>query len=304
MHTSQKTFHMLYHYTTLPAMKSILKDANASAQMCFWATRYDCFADAEEFKLGVETIRRLLPFVEKDMPTDRQISSLFRWDEIKDNKNLPYPYVVSFSLRPDNGYMWREYAKENGLVLEIDDSVCVSVPDSPMVRLAPCIYSDVALEDKLIEMLRQEYTEIGYRILGGPQKEIAFTLLKNNPQSFVKLIAYGLLFVSAPRIKGAKDYRMEEETRAIIPVPCPEYNELIEGYDEIITKFGFNPSEMKTLVANEFSRQREDGTTMYYRKMHLPISLLKGIYVKSEATRKEIVGFLSMMGMDIPVKSM
>lgn len=294
---------MLYHYTTLPAMKSILRDADTSAQMCFWATRYDCFADSEEFKLGVETIQRLLPLVEKDMPTDRQVASLFLWSEIKGNKNLPYPYVVSFSLRPDNDYMWREYAKEDGIVLEIDDSVCVSVPDSPMVRLASCVYSDVASEDKMIEMLRQEYTEIGNRILDGPQKDFSFTLLKDQPQLFVKLIAYGLLFVSAPRIKGAEDYWMEEETRAIIPLPCPEYNALIEGYDEIIMKLGLNPSVMRAIVANEFSRKREDGTTVYYRKMHLPIFLLKGIYVKSEATRKEVIDFLSMIGMDIPVKS-
>lgn len=294
---------MLYHYTTLLAMKSILKDANTNAQMCFWATRYDCFADAEEFKLGVETIQRLLPFVEKDMPVDRQIASLFDWNEIKDNNNLPYPYVVSFSFRPNNNYMWHEYAKEGGVVLEIDNSVCVSVPDSPMVRLASCVYADGSSDNKLIEMLRQEYVEIGERILDGPQKKFAFTLLKENPQLFVKLIGSGLLFVTAPRVKGAKDYWMEEEIRAIIPIPCPEYNALIEGYDDIIINLGLNPSEMKAIVAKEFKRQRDNGSTVFYREMHLPISLLKGVYVKSEATRKEIVRFLSMMGLDAPVKS-
>lgn len=270
--------------------------------MCFWATRYDCFADAEEFKLGVETIRRLLPEVEKDLPADRRIAPMFDWDEIKDNKNLPYPYVVSFTSRPDNDYMWREYAKENGVVLEIDNTETVEVPGTPMLRLASCIYADGSNDDKLTEMLRQEYTEVGYRILGGPQKELAFALLKDYPQLFVKLIASGLLFVTAPRIKSAKDYRMEEETRAIIPLPVPSYNALIKGYDETISQFGLDPMELRTLVANEHRRERVDGSTVYYREMHLPKHLLKGVYVKNEATRKEVGRFLAELGLDIPVK--
>ena len=293
---------MLYHYTTLPAFMSILRDAGARGQMCFWATRYDCFADAEEFKLGVETIRRLLPEVEKDMPVDRRIAPMFDWNEIKYNRNLPYPYVVSFTSRPDNDYMWREYAKEDGVVLEIDDTETVEVPDTPMLRLASCLYADGSNDDKLTEMLRQEYTEVGYRILGGPQKELAFALLKDYPQLFVKLIATGLLFVTAPRIKSAKVYRMEEETRAIIPIPVPSYNALIEGYDETISKLGLDPMYLRTLVANEHTREQVDGSMVYYREMHLPIHLLKGVYVKNEDTREEVGRFLTESGLDIPVR--
>lgn len=293
---------MLYHYTTIPAMRSILRDVGARGQMCFWATRYDCFADAEEFKLGVETIRRLMPEVEKDMPADRRIASMFDWDEIKGNKNLPYPYVVSFTSRPDNDYMWREYAKEDGVVLVIDDAETVEVPDTPMLRLASCIYADGSNDDKLTEMLRQEYTEIGYRILGGPQKELAFILLKDYPQEFVKLIATGLLFVTAPRIKGAKDFWMEEETRAIIPLPVSSYTTLIEGNDETITKFGLDPTELRTLVADEHTRERADGSTVFYREMHLPSYLLKSVYVRKDVARVEVGRFFAELGLDIPVR--
>lgn len=293
---------MLYHYTTIAAFRSILRDAVTRGQMCFWATRYDCFADTEEFKLGVETIRRLLPEVEKEMPTDRRIASMFDWNEIKDNKNLPYPYVLSFTSRPDNDYMWREYAKEDGVVLEIDDTVSVDVPDAPMLRLASCIYADGNSDDKLTEMLRQEYTEVGYRILGGPQKELAFALLKDYPQLFVKLIASGLLFVTAPRIKSAKDYWMEEETRAIIPLPVPSYNALIEGYDEVISKFGLNPTKLRAMVANENMRLKDNGSTVFYRELHLPIHLLKSVYIKTEATREEVGRFFAEVGLDIPVR--
>lgn len=64
---------------------------------------------------------------------------------------------------------------------------------------------------------------------------LAFAQLKDYSQLFVKLIATGLLFVTAPRIKGAKNFWMEEETRAITPIPVPCYNALIEGNDETIT---------------------------------------------------------------------
>ena len=62
--------------------------------MCFWAIRYDCFVNHEEFKLGVETIRRLLPVVEKSLQLDRRIAHLIVWNMIKDNLNMPYPYIV------------------------------------------------------------------------------------------------------------------------------------------------------------------------------------------------------------------
>lgn len=271
--------------------------------MCFWATRYDCFVDKKELKLGVETIRRLLPEVEKDMPEDRRIAPMFDWDEIKDNTNLPYPYVVSFSSRPDNDYMWHEYAKEYGVVLEIDDTVSIEVPDAPLLRLASCIYVDGKSDDKMTEMLLQEYTEVCYRILGGPQKEQAFTWLKDCPLFFLKLIALGLIFVTAPRIKDATDYWMEEETRAIIPLPVANYSSLIEGHDETITKLGLDPTELRALVANELTRQREDGSIMFYREMRLPIDLLKSIYVKEEATRDDVCRFVAKSGLNVPVTS-
>ena len=168
--------------------------------------------------------------MEKELQPDRQIAPLFDWNEIKDNKNLPYPYIVSFTSRTDNDYMWKKYAKTDGVVMAIDDTQYVPVPDAPMIRLVSCIYTDDKSDDKLVDMLHKEYTNIGYGLLGGPQKNMAFRLLKGYPQFFVKLIAMGLLSLAAPRIKGAKDYWMEEETRAIIPIPVSDYQSLIKGY--------------------------------------------------------------------------
>lgn len=127
-------------------------------------------------------------------------------------------------------------------------------------------------------------------------------MLKDFPQQFVKLIAAGMLFVTAPRIKKAADYWMEEETRTIIPLPAPDYNTLINGYDETISKFGLNPQELRSLVASEKTRQRQDGSTVYYREMHLPIHLLKTVYARSSETKNQVETFLKSKELDVQVK--
>lgn len=293
---------MIYHYTTIPAFESILKDVDTRSQLCFWATRYDCFVDTEELKLGVETIQRLLPEVGTDVQLAQYISSLFDWDQIKNNDNLPYPYIVSFTSRPNNDYMWKEYAKMGGVAMEIDDKVSVDIPDIPLLRLASCVYADVASEDRMKEMIRQEYIEVKTKILEGPLKNQAYALSQSNPQMFAKLIALGMIFVTAPRIKKAKDYWMEEETRVIIPLPNSRYNELIVDYDEMIMNLGFNPSELRTLFSKERMRHRDDGTTVYYREMYLPVSLFKGVYVQSLETKEHVEVFLRSKGIDVPVQ--
>lgn len=149
--------------------------------MCFWATRYDCFADKEELKLGVETIKRLLSQVEKGQPLDRQIAVSFNWDKIRGNENLPFPYIVSFTSRPDNSYMW------------------------------------------------------------------------------------------------------------------------IEGFDDIIAKFGISPTSLRELVSNEYSRKRNNGSILYYGKLLLHINQLKGIYVKSNDTKECVVTFLKENNITIPI---
>lgn len=160
----------------------------------------------------------------------------------------------------------------------------------------------MAIDDKLVDMLHEEYANIGYGLLGGPQKNMAFRLLKGYPQFFVKLIAIGLLSLAAPRIKGAKDYWMEEETRAIIPIPVSDYQSLIKGYGDEMIKLGLSPAEISKIVANEYVRQRDDGSTVYYREMHPTVDLLKGVYVRNTETKENIEIFLRNMGLTVPVR--
>lgn len=292
---------MLYHYTSLGAFKSILRDARTRSQICFWATRYDCFADKEELKLGIDTIKRLLPQVEKDLQPDRRIAAKFDWSMIEGNTNLPFPYIVSFTSRPNNEYMWNEYAKNDGVVLEIDDTQPEQIPDAPLLRLASCIYVDEEHGEKIVETIRQEYTNMGYGLLSGPQKEFAFGLLSKFPQFFVNLIAMAMLSFVAPRIKGSKGYSQEEETRAIISLPKPAYNSLVGDYKDAIIKTGLFPSSIFTIIENECSRYRSDGSIVYYRELHLPVKLLKGVYVRRSESEKAVESLLKEMKLSIPV---
>lgn len=139
-------------------MRSILRDAGNRGRMCFWATRYDCFADEKEYRLGVETIRRLLPEIEKGLQEDRQIAQDFDWKRIKENVNLPYPYIVSFTARPDNEYMWNEYAKDDGVVLGIDDLIFVPNKEMTMIMSKLCLYAGLLSGEELAKEIQNEYT--------------------------------------------------------------------------------------------------------------------------------------------------
>lgn len=209
-------------------MESILRDAKTKGQICFWPTRYDCFADEKEYRLGVETIRRLLPELEKELQVDRRVAQAFDWKLIEGNVNLPYPYIVSFTARPDNEYMWNEYAKDEDVVLlEIDDSVFVPNKEMTMMMSKPCLYVGLLSDEVLSKEIQKEYTFGSLAMLKRPMSKDAFELLEKYPQAFVRLIATYLLAFIATRIKG-KDYSKEEETRVIIQSQLPVITEFVK----------------------------------------------------------------------------
>ena len=111
-----------YHYTSLEALNGILQNDKASKKrLCFWATRYDCFEDKEEYLLGIDCLGKCLSDLEEhyNLQEDRRIAANFKRELIAGKKNLPFPYVVSITSRNDNLYMWENYANHNnGVVLE------------------------------------------------------------------------------------------------------------------------------------------------------------------------------------------
>ena len=213
---------MLYHYTSTQALEGILRGCPSEKGLCFWASRYDCFGDKEEYKIGIETIKALLPKVENRLQPDRQVASSFDWNNIKENIMLPMPYVISLTKRCDNDHMWENYADHgHGVVLALDETKEVSFESMPhMIMLKPCIYKGKVSDEELFKEIETEYFNGAFGMLTGPKKEFAFGLLKDYPQVFVKLIAMYLLGYAAPRIKEKRYYR-EEEVRVIIPSQRP-----------------------------------------------------------------------------------
>lgn len=90
---------MIYHYTSMDALKGILKEN----ELCFWGTRYDSMNDPTEH---IYAKKHLIPVFCK----------YFDKNEIEETKI--YPYVVSFSKVKDDFIMWRMYKAEVALVLD------------------------------------------------------------------------------------------------------------------------------------------------------------------------------------------
>lgn len=291
---------MLYHYTTIPAMRSILRDAGNRGRMCFWATRYDCFADEKEYRLGVETIRRLLTEIEKGLQEDRRVAQDFDWELIEWNVNLPYPFIVSFTARPDNEYMWNEYAKDDGVVLEIDDSIFVPNKEMTMIMSKPCLYAGLLSDEELAKEIQNEYTFGGLVMLKGPMSKDAFELLEKHPQAFVRLIATYLLAFVATRIKG-KDYSKEEETRVIIQSQLPVITEFVKNNrDTIQNALHLDPDELMQAMSQQRTRQRGD-KVIFYRNFYIPVDLLRAVYTKSEYYEQVNTFIHGSVSKDIPV---
>ena len=291
---------MLYHYTTISAMRSILRDAGTKGQICFWATRYDCFADEKEYRLGVETIRRLLPEIEKELQEDRRVAQYFDWKLIEGNVNLPYPYIVSFTSRPDNEYMWNEYAKDDGVVLEIDDSIFVPNKEMTMIMSKPCLYTGLLSDEELTKEIQNEYTFGGLAMLKGPMSNDAFELLEKHPQAYVRLIATYLLSFVATRIKG-KDYCKEEEARVIIQSQLPEISGFVKDNRDIIQNaLHLDPDELMQAMLQQRTRQRGD-KVIFYRDFYMPVNSLHAVYTKAEHYEQVKTFIHGSVSKDIPV---
>lgn len=231
--------------------------------------------------MGVETIRRLLPMVEQGLPEDRQVAKDFDWKLIEGNVNLPYPYIVSLSARPDNEYMWSKYAKKDGVVLEVDDSVFVPNQELTMMMLKPCLYAGLLSYEELTKQIMDEYTNGGLALLKGPMGKDAFELLEKQPQVFVRLIAMYLLTFVATRVKD-KEYYKEEETRVIIQSQRSEIAQLVKANRDIIQNaLHLDPDALEQAMQQEKMRQRVD-KTIFYRDCHISIKMLRAVYVRPE----------------------
>lgn len=274
---------MLFHYTSINALKGILCNPTSDQGLCFWATRFDCFGDNQEYKLGIDAIKRLLPRLEERLQPDRRIAHSFEYDEILKNITLPLPYVVSFTNTNNSEFMWENYAEHGkGIVLALDDSQRIVNEYTKHLFLRSCWYSGELTDEELYKEIENEYFNAAFDLLGGPLKTFAFTILAVFPQLFVSMIGRYLLSYVAPRIKG-ESFKDEKETRVIYAAPRMELDSLLEPYEEQLKTFPIDVDAFKDAMKSEKVRIRADGKNIYYQDIYLPGTILKEVYVKDHS---------------------
>ena len=295
-----------YHYTSLDALRGIIRSSeNNGKGLCFWATRYDCFVDKEEYLLGVDFTRKYLSIMEDeyDLKQDRRIAAFFRRETIENNINLPNPYVISVTARNDNAYMWENYADhENGAVLEIDFPQTRGIYDTAIIyKLEKCIYEDTIGDAELIRIVYEAYTDGGFALLQG-NKELFLGLLQKYPQLFVRFIAMYVLYFFAPRIKR-NFFKQEEEFRMILSAPVPAYTEFIHANAPLIDALTsalnmvLKSGDIVSPLLKEKMRTRDD-RHIYYREFFLPESAMTRIFVRNFHAQSAVEALLDRKGFE------
>lgn len=296
-----------YHYTSLEALNGILqRNESGKKKLCFWATRYDCFEDKEEYLFGIDCLGKcLLKFEEQNhLQEDRRVAGNFKREFIAENINLPFPYIISITSRNDNAYMWENYANHNnGIVLEIAlPQVNNEFKDSLLYRLEKCIYVESAKEQKVQKFVNSCYTSTVLMLLKN-EKEYALALLKEAPQIFVQFIAMYMLAFAATSIKR-KEFYKEEETRIILSVPVPKYADFIYSNMVLIQNLfhtfhsDLDAKNIANTISQERSRLREDNTTCYYREFPLPEKSLLQVLVLNKESKIKAENILKQKGFD------
>ena len=292
-----------YHYTPLKAFSSILqKNPTKDKEICFWATRIDCFEDKAEYIHGIDKLRPVLETFESEaeLQEDRRISQFFSPEDVSRAFGLPVPYVISISKRKDNEYMWENYAdKSQGVVMELEFPNSRGIYEAALFSIESCLYDCKISSSELEQLVKEKYMEMAIIMFGG-NKEFAYMLLRDNPVEFVRFIAMYLLAFVAPRFKKDK-FIKEEETRIIIASPKKKYNSLFDNMPYPV-EFEAMVEMVKKFVDEE--KQRPDNGN-FFREIFMPISVLKRVYVKGYKQKHEVEDILRKRGLNhIPVEVM
>ena len=287
----------------MKAFSSILQEnPTKGKEICFWATRIDCFEDKAEYIHGIDKLRPVLEQFESEveLQEDRRISQFFNPKDVASALGLPVPYVISISERKNNEYMWEKYAdKSQGVVMELEFPNPRGIYEAALFSIESCLYDCKISSDELEKLVKAKYMEMAIIMFGG-NKEFAIALLRDNPVAFVRFIAMYLLAFVAPRFKK-DEFIEEEETRIIISSPKKEYNSLLDNVQCPAVLENIVP-EVKKFVDCE--KQRPDNGN-FFHEIFMPISVVKRVYVKGDKQKYEVEDILRKRGLNyIPVEVM
>lgn len=179
--------------------------------------------------------------------------------------------------------MWKHYAdNSHGVVMELGFNNPQGTYDAAMFSIESCIYDSKITNEELYQLVKDKYFEMAGIMLKS-NKELAITLLRDNPSVFVRFIAMYLLAFVAPRFKK-DEFIEEEETRIIISSPKKEYNNLLDN------------AQCPAVIENNKN---------FFREIFMPISVLKRIYVKGDKQKHEVEDILRKRGLShIPIEVM
>ena len=308
---------MLFHYTSFEALHKILLPAPANGkELCFRATRYDCFEDQTEFRYGIDRTKELMEEIEKVDFTEKYawkeqhfIARHFDSDIILANPNIPKPFVISLTDSPRSRKMWREYGcNGNGVVMGFDfDKRMMNAAGQSLTRLDSCLYYTEKRREAIKRELTDRYFECakGTAPLGLGQSEI-----------WLKFIFATILCSFCARLKDGKKYTKERETRIILYIPGSEWGDtfarfakatetgLTQLYDILRSLFCRNQVVPETL--EEMLRYMNDigynaDTGKYYKELYLPVETLKCLWV-NKRDAQTVQNLLQERGYRIPVK--
>ena len=303
-----------YHYTNFDVLESILKyNTIKNKEICFWASRYDCFKDGVEFEYGLEWVRSVLPEFENSIGRSKneQIADLFEPSIVLSNPSLPKPFVVSLTGRPDDEYMWQTYTKgkDEGIVLELnldEEVINIATVDNKqfLLRLASCIYDLPSYKDTNLLGFELSYLKYAFDCTNSPVIEI-----------FRILHALTLLMFYCPLIKKP-DFIKEKETRLFLNVPDLEWcniftvksKELGLEKEHIINELkkvsgkGVQNVSVEDIEQYVSDIHQNPHNNKWYKELFLPKAALKGIYVRNENLIDKIKEILVSKNLDnIPV---
>lgn len=306
---------LLYHYTNFDVLESILKyESIKNKEICFWASRYDCFKDGEEFKYGLAWIKSALLDYENSLGRSKedQIADWFEPSTVLANPSIPKPFVVSLTCIPNDEYMWQNYTKspDEGIVLELnlnDEVRNIATVDNKQffLSLYNCLYDMPKL--KVWNLINFKYWYFVY----------AGNIGNSVPEFFRSFHALALLMFFCPRIKQA-DYNKENETRLILGVPDLEWCNIFASKSEElgltkeqiinelkrvvgITTIGIDVKDIEQYVSDI---HQNPVNNKWYKELFLPKMALRGIYVRNENLIERIEKILVSKNLeDIPINS-
>lgn len=313
---------MLYHYTSFDALgKILLHEPEKGKEICFRATRYDCFEDQTEFQYGIDRTKELMEEIEKNefaqkykLTSDHFIAKHFDSKIIFLNSAIPKPFVISLTNTPASKKMWRKYGqKGDGVVMEFDFNPetiewITKVMGQSITRLDNCLYYTPKQHEKIKNLLKECYFECAYATA---------PIGLGYSDTWLKFIWATILCSFCARIKDGKKYSKERETRIILNIPGNEWEnsfkklakitqtDLEPFYLSLRNHFNLNGKipatleEMLQFIRDIKSYQREN-KEIFFKEFFLPILSLKSLWVKKRDV-KTVQELIKERGYNIPV---